>query len=65
MFVFEIWRENDHFYGLYKKDKFILWKKLFLILNFVFLHTPHDKRVAREDVLANFLFQFFDIPKYI
>jgi hypothetical protein len=57
--------EKPIFFVVYvKKRKLILWKALFLVLCFIFLHTSHDKSqlckgVAREDVHANFLFHFF------
>jgi hypothetical protein len=59
--------EKPIFFVVYvKKRKLILWKALFLVLCFIFLHTSHDKSqlfkgVAREDVHANFLFHFFEI----
>jgi hypothetical protein len=45
-----------------KKTKIVMWNALFLAPNFIFLHTPHDTSICRR---ANFLFQFFDILKYI
>jgi hypothetical protein len=54
-----------------KKIKIIMWNVLFLAPNFMFFYTRHMTRrfvvqrlcghVTREDVSANFLFQFFDI----
>jgi hypothetical protein len=58
-----------------KNTKIVTWNILFLASKFVFLHTRHDTSiysetilwayVAREDVHADFLFQFFNILKFV
>jgi hypothetical protein len=59
-------RKPIHFVVYVKMTKIVIYNALFLALNFIFLHTPHDTRfvvqrlcghVAREDI--------FDILKYV
>jgi hypothetical protein len=60
--VCKVLPKTDMFCGLCKKTKIVMWNALFLAPNFIFLHMPHDTSICRR---TNFLFQFFDILKYI
>jgi hypothetical protein len=63
------------FCGLCKKEKIYLLKSLIFSIEFCLFYTRHTtsrifmkqlcERVAREDVRSNFLFQFFEISKYM
>jgi hypothetical protein len=63
------------FCGLCKKVKVYLLKRLIFSIEFYLFYTRHTisrffmkrlyEHVAREDVRANFSFQFFEILKYV
>jgi hypothetical protein len=67
--------KTDTFYGICKKDKNCHVKCPIFSIKFYLCYTRHIKRrfivqrlyehVAHKDVCVDFLFQFFDISKYV
>jgi hypothetical protein len=73
--VCKVLPKTDTFYGICKKDKNCHVKCPIFSIKFYLCYTRHIKRrfivqrlyehVAHEDVRVDFLFQFFDISKFV